>query len=61
MWALRYIKLTCVFKSVLQTSSGFVSAAAAAPAMAPDIKWDLKINIYVSISPLDCFEVYPGI
>ena len=37
------LKTTCVFKSVLQTSSGFVNVAAIAPATAPAIKWDLKI------------------
>jgi hypothetical protein len=33
--------LTCVLRRVLQTSSGIVMVAATAPAIAPDIMWDL--------------------
>ena len=42
------LKITCVFKSVLQTSSGFVNVAAIAPATAPAIKWDLN-NVHFNL------------
>ena len=33
---------TCVFRRVLQTSSGIVMVAATAPAIPPEMMWDLR-------------------
>ncbi len=47
--------ITWVLRRVLQTSSGMVMVAATAPAIAPEMMWDLRGE--VNIRSINCYKI----